>query len=117
RWASGAVTPEEMMEHPSRVCTALLARLPGPFDVVLSSCLLTQLQWAALNVLTDAHQLFEAVREVATLTHLRALVALTARGGRALLATDVASNVDQPLERLTQRPPREVLRAIVDEGH
>jgi hypothetical protein len=117
RWADGRVDPAEIMDHPIRVCDAIMARLPGPFDVVLSACLLTQVQWAVLNVLSDTHPLFEAVREISSLTHLRLLAALTAPGGRALLATDIVSNVDRALEnRVEGRDLRDVLAEIVAGG-
>jgi hypothetical protein len=117
RWAAGRVEPQEIIEHPPAVCDALASRLPGPFDVVLSSCLLTQIHWAVLNVLSDAHPLFEAVREISTLTHLRALAALTSPGGRAILATDVVSNVDRPLDRLAEgRDLPDLLAEIVVSG-
>src|SRR5262249_53593744 len=105
---------EELMEHPSKTCDQIASMLPGPFDVVLSSCVLTQLQFAALNVLSDAHPLFAAAREILTLTHLRTLGTLTAPGGRAILATDLVSDLTFPLERLAaEREPRELLRDVV----
>jgi hypothetical protein len=99
RWSRMIVDPEELMNHPSETCDRLAARLPGPFDVVLSSCVLTQMQWAALNVLSGAHPLFEAVREILNLTHLRTLATLTSPGGRAVLATDLVSSQTFPLEQ------------------
>jgi hypothetical protein len=117
KWAAGHAQPEDLMELPVRTSRELLARLPGPFDVVLSSCLLTQIHFTALNVLSDKHPLFEAVREIASLTHLRVLAALTAPGGRALLATELASNVDRPLPEIAPgRDPGELLREVVDAG-
>jgi hypothetical protein len=117
RWAAGNVDAHEVIAHPMRFCNAIASRLPGPFDVTLSACLLTQLQLAVLNVLSDAHPLFEAVREIVTLTHLRTLVTLVAPGGRAVLASDVASNVERPLERLVLgRDVRDVFAEIVEKG-
>jgi hypothetical protein len=117
RWAEGRVEPREIMEHPISVCESLASRLPGPFDVVLSSCILTQLEWAVVNVLSDAHPLFEAVREISSLTHLRLLATLTAPGGRAILATDLVSNIDRPLERLAEgRNLYDLLAEIVVSG-
>jgi hypothetical protein len=111
----GQVDPAELMNHPAKTCAALTARLPGPFDVVLSSCLLTQLHWATLNVLSSTHPLFLAVREILTLTHLRTLAALTAPGGHAILATDLAANQTCPLERIAVgRDPRDLLEELVE---
>src|SRR5262249_29984702 len=50
-----------------------------------------------LNVMSSDHRLFEAVRQLVNLAHLRTLAGLLAPDGRALLATDVASDEDYPL--------------------
>jgi len=115
RWRMGRVDPAELMNHPAKTCEAVASRLSGPFDVVLSSCLLTQLQWAALNVLSSTHPLFLAVCEILTLTHLRTLATLTTPGGRAILATDLATNQTCPLERIVlDRDPRDLLQELVE---
>jgi hypothetical protein len=89
RWARMEVTPRELMAAPATGARRIADALPGPFDVVVSSCLLTQLQLSLLTVLGDHHQLFAALRELLTLTHLRTLAALTKPEGRALLVTDL----------------------------
>ena len=117
RWAGGSVTPDELMGLPAAVPSELGRRLPGPFDVVLSSCLLTQLQLTLYRVLTEAHPLFEPLRELVGIAHLRALASLVAKGGRAILATDVASTVDGSLDDgAAVRDPHDVLQKTVDEG-
>jgi hypothetical protein len=118
RWCSMQVQPEELFEHPASTCDALAARLPAPFDVVLSACVLTQMHWTALNVLSDEHPLFAAVSEIVTLTHLRAMASLTRSGGRAVLVTDVVSSDSYPLEKLTaRRDAEDLLAEVVSEGH
>jgi hypothetical protein len=89
RWGRMQVTAQELMAAPASGAKRVAAALPGPFDVVASTCLLTQLQLTLLEVLGDHHQLFGALREFLTLTHLRVLAALTKPGGRALLITDL----------------------------
>jgi len=64
----------------------------GPFDVVASTCMLTQLQLGVLTTLGDAHPLFRALTQTVTLTHLKTLWRLIAPGGRAVLATELVSN-------------------------
>jgi hypothetical protein len=114
RWSAMIASAEELMEHPSVTCDRLAARLPGPFDVVLSSCVLTQMQLAALNVLSSSNPLFEAVREILNLTHLRTLATLAAPSGRAILATDLVSSQTFPLEQAAAgRDPGELLEEIV----
>jgi hypothetical protein len=92
RWAALRVTPEELTAHPQQVAAALAARLGGPFEVVVSACLLTPVQLGVVTVLGDRHPLFEAVRYTVTIAHLRVLAGLAAPGGCVLLATDVSSN-------------------------
>jgi hypothetical protein len=98
RWSAMQLTPEELMGHPQATATALLRATGGPFDVVASTCILTQIQRAPVAVLGDAHRLFEAVRHTLTVTHVRVLHALTRPGGSALFVTDVSA------DRITSLP-------------
>jgi hypothetical protein len=86
------------MGHPQATAKTLLQATGGPFDVVASTCILTQIQLAPVTVLGDAHRLFEAVRHTLTVTHLRVLHALTRPGGKALFVTDVSA------DRITSLP-------------
>jgi hypothetical protein len=99
RWRRLEVTPQELMVAPARGAKQIAAALPGPFDVVVSSCLLTQLQLSLLQLLGDQHRLFIALRELLTLTHLRTLAALTGPSGHALLVTDLCDDSAFPAGR------------------
>jgi hypothetical protein len=99
RWARLEVTPQELMVAPARGAKQIAAALPGPFDVVVSSCLLTQLQLSLLQLLGDQHQLFVALRELLTLTHLRTLALLTGPSGQAVLVTDLCDDSAFPAGR------------------
>jgi hypothetical protein len=92
RWGAMRLTPEELMAHPEVTAKAVLTATGGPFDVVASTCLLTQIQRAPVAVLGDAHRLFQAVRHTLTVTHQRVLHALTRPGGTALFVTDVSAD-------------------------
>jgi len=92
RWKAFQVTPDELIAHGEVTSQHVARALGAPFDVVLSACVLTQMQLMVVNVLGDTHRLFEAVRHTLTLTHLRTLAHLLSPGGRALLATDVTSD-------------------------
>lgn len=100
RWKEMKVTPEEVMAHPADASRKVVESLPGPFDVVLSACVLTQLQLFALEVLGGTHRLFEAVRQMVNLTHLRTLAQLITPHGKAILATDLISSKTYPLDKL-----------------
>jgi len=91
RWARLEVTPEELMNHANATARTLREQLGGPFDVVLSACMLSQMQLSVVNVLGERHRLFEAVRWTLNLTHFRALAALTRPSGSALFLTDVSA--------------------------
>jgi hypothetical protein len=80
--------------------------------------LLTQLQLSLLQLLGDRHQLFVALREFLTLTHLRTLAALTKPGGRALLVTDLCEKAvfppGRPLDDADLAP---LLQELVTAGY
>lgn len=109
RWSRFQVTPEELMGHAPATAKRLSEQLGGPFDVVLSACMLSQMQLSVLNVLTDRHRLFEAVRWTLNLSHFRTLAALTRASGLALFATDVSS------DRLHALAAEVDCRALLDE--
>src|SRR5436190_4060331 len=44
RWSRFQVTPEELMGHAQATADRLHERLSGPFDIVLSACMLSQMQ-------------------------------------------------------------------------
>lgn len=69
----------------SRVARAL----PGPFDVVVSCSLLTQLQLVLLQVIGDVNPRFSELRASLNRAHMRTLGELLAPGGVALLVTDL----------------------------
>lgn len=100
RWAEFRVTEQELLEHPKVLSASLTKSLGGPFDVVLSSCIFTQMQLFVVNVLSDQHRLFEAVRVTLTVSHMRTLAKLVAPGGRAFFVTDTSSDLIAPLKAL-----------------
>jgi hypothetical protein len=69
----------------------VVAALPGPFDVVVSCSLLTQLQLVLLQVVGDTHPRFAELREAINRAHVRALGALLGPDGVALLVTDLTN--------------------------
>jgi hypothetical protein len=100
RWSRLQVTPDELMGHPEATARQLREALGGQFDVVLSACMLSQMQLSVLRVLTERHRLFEAVRWTLNLSHFRTLAALTKPAGRALFTTDVSSEQLATLDAL-----------------
>lgn len=118
RWGRMQVTPQELMAAPAAGAKRIAAALPGPFEVVASTCLLTQLQLSLLQLLGERHQLFVALREFLTLTHLRTLAALTKPGGRALLVTDLCEAKTFPAGRpRNEADLQPLMQELVAQGH
>jgi hypothetical protein len=93
------------------------AVLQGPFDLVVSACVLTQMSFRLRDVLGDAHPMLGPARLSLVQTHLATLLGLTARGGRALFVSDLTSSTSFPLE--TRREGRslfDVMGDIVERG-
>lgn len=78
----------------------VVAALPGPFDLVVSCCMLTQLQLVLLEEIGDRHPAFETLRGLINAVHVRVLAALMRPSGRALLVTDLTSDETYPLDAL-----------------
>lgn len=91
-----ATIAREVAAAPARVAAAL----PGPFEVVVSCCLLTQIQLVLLEIVGDRHVRFDDLRNALNAIHVRTLLALLAPGGVALLVTDLTASATYPFEAL-----------------
>lgn len=75
---------------------AEIEALGGDYDVVASTCVLSQLVHGLAERVGEGHAQFaELVRALRT-GHLRLLVSLSAAGGTAILVTDFASSLGAP---------------------
>jgi hypothetical protein len=116
RWRKLQLDEQELAAHAASTSQALLQQL-GRFDTVLSACVLSQMQLALLNVLSDRHRLFAALSYTLTVTHLHTLANLLAAGGRAILASDIASEELAPLRQLDPAQEyRELLQELLASG-
>jgi len=115
KWQRRAPNAAELEAAASTTLQGLLARLPGPFDVVVSACVLTQLGFALMQSFRESHPLLSPLRVATARTHLQTLIELTAPHGSALFVSDLASSSHYPLDAL---PPGakldEVLVDVVD---
>jgi len=92
-------------------------RVPGPFDVVLSSCLLSQLIEPVHRLVGKGHLKLGALSAGMRLHHLRGIVDLLAPGGRAVLALDVATSDRCPeLARAKERELPDLMRHLLGAG-
>ena len=115
KWQRRAPSASELEAAADATLQGLLARVPGPFDVVVSACILTQLGFALSQAFREPHPLLGPLRMSVVRTHLQTLLGLTAPNGSALFVSDLASSTHYP--PLTQLPRdadlSKVLRDIV----
>jgi hypothetical protein len=109
-WSRVAPAPAAIVDEARSGIDRVLGALPGPFDVVISCCLLTQLQLVLLEVVGDAHPRFGELRAVTTALHVRIVCGLIGAGGVGLLVTDLVGNDTYPLDFL---PPDANLGALM----
>ncbi len=98
-WREHAPTPVELAGAVPFAAALVASRLPGPFDLVVSDCLLSQISWTCYQALSGG-ALLASVLYVSLASHLRALLSLTKPGGRCLLVTDAVSSDTVPLDEL-----------------
>lgn len=117
RWKRRPPTVAQIEGIATSTLQSLLARLRGPFDVVASACVLTQMSFRLRDELGDAHPMLRPVRLSLIATHLNTLIGLTAVGGTSLFVCDLVSSslfpiMDiQPAQNL-----RDVMIQIVESG-
>ena len=100
KWRRRAPNAAELEAAASTTLQGLLARLSGPFDVVVSACVLTQLGFALSQSFPESHPLLGPLRIATARVHLQTLVGLTAPHGTALFVSDLASSNHYPLDAL-----------------
>jgi hypothetical protein len=88
----------------------VLGRLPDGFDVVVSGCVMSQISWSFARLGEDDLELRTMLEQAMVNVHLRTLLALTRPGGAALLAADLISTDNYPVDELA---PDTDLRALV----
>jgi hypothetical protein len=118
-WGECTPQPQELSALAGSTAREVAARLGRTFDVVLSTCTLTQTFLPFKNTLalpaTDWERLFSGL----ALVHLSVMSALTRDGGTAVLVTEVMDSRSEPsiealVERLGPEPPPPHLRAEPD---
>ena len=104
-WSSRTtLTPPDLAALAGWPSSRVALGLPGPYDVVASTCLLSQLLGGIFLALGKAHPQFPAALAALRRGHLRLLSQLAAPGGEAILITDVVSSDTLPsLSSLSDR--------------
>jgi hypothetical protein len=101
-WSQSPPDSASIAREAGQAVGRLIGALPGPFDVVVSCCLLTQLQLVLLQIVGDQHPSFETFRAVINRIHVHTLARLLRPGGVALLVTDLVTNQTYPLDSLPE---------------
>ncbi len=110
------VRPTELDALGSWPASRVPMALPGPFDRVASTCLLSQLTDTAGHALKNDHPRVKPAMEAIRRGHLRLLARLAGPIGRATLITDISSSklipslAETPDDRLPELLPR-ILRS------
>jgi hypothetical protein len=103
----------EQTRLPTAATERVLAALPGPFDVVLSACMLSQLMHSCYVALGLQHPQLHMMAAAMGMAHLRSMAGMLAPGGTGLLVTDTISTETYALEELWgDRPPLVMLEEI-----
>jgi hypothetical protein len=117
KWRHRPPTVAQIEAIAASTLQSLVARLRGPFDVVASACVLTQMSFRLRDELGDAHPMLGAARLSLMASHLNTLIALTAVGGTSLFVCDlVSSNLFAMGEIQSAQNLRDVMSQIVESG-
>jgi hypothetical protein len=111
-WCTEPPSTSEIEECADLASYELADELPGPFDVVLSARLLSELHRMIARVIAPTHAMFETASELTNLVHLRRMMELLIPGGRGILTTDALSDAAYPREKLEAAPD---LAALLDD--
>jgi hypothetical protein len=110
-------TPAQLAALPKTAAEAVLAALPGGFDVALSTCLLSQLMHSCYLALGARHPALHTTASALAIAHLRSLVSLLAPGGTAVVVTDTISSETYAIDELwPERDPVELLNDVDRRG-
>jgi hypothetical protein len=118
-WSRGSAIGDPELEacriQPARLVRAALRE---SFDVVASTCLLSQLIDSVVDAVGTAHPRFQELFQAVRVGHLRLLMDLISPGGAGILITDLVSSDTVP--NLTSVPPdrlQAVLAQCIDRGN
>jgi hypothetical protein len=96
-WKTAAPLLPQLQQLTGASAEKACAKLPAPFEVVVSSGVLSQLMWACSQALGTSHPALGPIASHVAVGHLRTMVELVRPGGRAVLVTDVVSSLTHPV--------------------
>ena len=98
-------TPTDLALLATQSADTIVAQVPGTFEVVLSTCLLSQILQSVYVALGPRHPQLHILACAMALAHLRSAVRLVSPGGQVHLVTDAVSTETYPLLELWDRQP------------
>lgn len=111
-------TRDELGALPGAGAREVLPRIAERFDVVASTCLLSQLVHSCQRLLGDDHPQIQPIACAVVVAHLRLLVQLTRPGGTGLLVTDTVSSDTYPVRELWgTRAPWTIIDELESSGN
>jgi hypothetical protein len=117
KWKSAPPTPAGLEASAAATLRSVVGALPGPFDVVVSACVLTQMSFKVRDELGDGHPMLGPIRLSLMATHLGTLVDLTAVGGASLFVCDLVSSTFHSMAEITGKSDLyQVMREVVASG-
>jgi hypothetical protein len=109
---------DELGALPAQGSRDALAGGVDRFDVVASTCVLSQIVHGCEHLLGPEHPQLQEIACAVVIAHLRVVAQLAKPGGVALLVTDTVSSDTYPLEELwAEREPRALLDELEDTGN
>ncbi|QDT41305.1 hypothetical protein Pan241w_13650 [Gimesia alba] len=90
--AASTLPETDLSEIIQRFSQPAALDLPGPFDVVCSTCVLSQLILQAVNAVGDTHPQFEQLMVAIRSQHFQTIVDLIKEGGAGLVVSDFVSS-------------------------
>jgi SAM-dependent methyltransferase len=114
RWLGVEPAASEIGAAIEAAKTAPPPAVPGPFDVVLSSCVLSQLLGPARDRLQVNRHLLPSLGRAIISRHLRMMLQLLSPGGCAVFISDLVSSDTEPaLARVPDDSLPELMRSLV----
>ena len=95
-----------------------LKSIPGPFDLIASTCVLSQLIKTVVDAVGEQHPQFLELMQAIRMGHLRLLLQLAVSGGFSVLITDLVSSDSYPaLASVPSQDLSPLLSQLVQQGN
>lgn len=94
--ATNGQAEADVTEIIQKLSSPVALKIPGPFDVVSSTCVLSQLIHQAVNAIGETHPQFESLMVAIRSQHFRTIIDFICDGGAGLVVSDFVSSESAP---------------------